>query len=168
MPFPYLDYGDFPEAGHNKACFNPGSVTWLVLSCPCLCFLIVWPETSFGEEQVAEVVHTPTCLLGPAEDAVGPVSALPLSTSHPEAKESLRTRNPLCPTPLGPSPSTASGVQIQLRPGSTHLIHTRFLSSVAQPQPHVSAALPSSVVKYSCLFTGQSQKIGKRNSPGQI
>lgn len=27
MPFPSLDYGDFPEAGHNEACFNPGPAT---------------------------------------------------------------------------------------------------------------------------------------------
>lgn len=27
MPFPSLDYGDFLEAGHNEACFNPGPAT---------------------------------------------------------------------------------------------------------------------------------------------
>lgn len=26
-PFPSLDYGDFLEAGHNEACFNPGPAT---------------------------------------------------------------------------------------------------------------------------------------------
>lgn len=27
IPFPCLDYGDFPEAGRNEACFNPGTGT---------------------------------------------------------------------------------------------------------------------------------------------